>query len=102
MWNSIEFTVGEFIFQSIDAFINRSRIALYSVPLGAALIGEDAELAQAVFYARLDKVAQLNGRTVLHYIRGKHRYNKPCFFAVLSDGGKLHFSFMKLTKPNKI
>lgn len=98
MGTGIKVTVGDFVFSSKKAFTERCRKALYGGDLGMTLTGEDAELAQVVFYTRLDKVAQLNGRTVLHYIRGKHPHNTPCFFAVLSDGEKLHFSFMKLIK----
>ena len=98
MATGIKVTVGDFVFSSKKAFTERCRKALYGGDFGMTLTGEDAELAQAVFYTRLDKVAQLNGRTVLHYIRGKHTHNTPCFYAVLSDGEKLHFSFMKLIK----
>lgn len=98
MGTGIKIIVGRFGFSSKTAFIKRCQTALHGGDLGTVLTGEDAELAQAVFYVRLDKVAQLNGRTVLHYIRGKHPHNTACFFAVLSDGEKLHFSFMKLIK----
>lgn len=101
MGTGIKITVGGFVFSSKKAFTERCQKALYGGDLETVLTGEDAELAQAVFYVRLDKVAQLNGRTVLHYIRGKHPHNTACFFAVLSDGEKLHFSFKKIIQPNK-
>lgn len=98
MGTGIKITVGRFGFSSKTAFTKRCQTALRGGDLGTVLSGENAELAQAVFYTRFDKVAQLNGRTVLHYIRGKHPHNTACFLAVLSDGEKLHFSFMKLIK----
>lgn len=101
MGTGIKITVGGFVFSSKKAFTERCQNALYGGDLETVLTGEDAELAQAVFYTRLDKAAQLNGRTVLHYIRGKHPHNTACFFAVLSDGEKLHFSFKKIIQPNK-
>ncbi|VTZ62312.1 DUF3223 domain-containing protein [Sinorhizobium medicae] len=87
--------IGSESFRTKKDAIRHCRAILYRQPLETEIEGEDAEFVHAVFNLRTDKVAELGTRTIVRFLRKLHRHNTPGFFAELSDGTFLDFSFMK-------
>ncbi|MDX0440632.1 DUF3223 domain-containing protein [Sinorhizobium medicae] len=90
------YTIGAATFQTKDEAVEHCRAILYRQPMDTAIEDDYAEFVSAVFQLRHDKVAELAGRTVIRFLRKKHRYPSLCFFAELSDGSLLDFSFRKV------
>ena len=93
------FHVGKLVFKSKAEFVRRCKEAIHKGSIDSVMSGEDEVLAEAIFNTRLDKVSELNGRSVLRYWRKPHKFNTVSFWAEMSDGEFLDFSFMKLTLP---
>lgn len=90
------YEIGSKTFRTKDEATAHCQAVLYRQPLETSIEGEDAEFVRAVFALRRDKVAELGARTIVRFLRKKHRRNTPGFFAELSDGSFLDFSFMKV------
>lgn len=91
----VEVIIGQLTFPTKEAAISHFREILYRDKLDTVIEGDDAESVEALLRARVDKVAELEERTVVRYLRKMHRHNTPCFFAELDDGTLLDVSFMK-------
>ncbi len=89
----IEVRIAGHVFPSKEAAIAHCQAILNQPEL--EITGDDAVFVAAILHARPDKVAEMKGRRVVRYVRRKHRYPTSCFFAELSDGYLLDFSFMK-------
>lgn len=89
------YKIGSKSFRTKEDAIRHCRRILYMHPMETEIEGEDAAFVRAVFDLRKDKVAALGTRTVVRFLRKMHRHNTPGFFAELSDGSFLDFSFMK-------
>lgn len=92
---AIEVIIGNMTFPTKDAATAHFRAILYRDVLDTVVEGDDAKSVQALLHARPEKVAELEGRTVVRYLRKMHRHNTPCFFAELNDGTLMDVSFRK-------
>lgn len=90
--------IGKWTFATKAAAVQHCQGILYSGDLDTEIVGDQAEFVRSIFQMRPDKVALLEGRSIRKFLRKKHRHNTPCFFAELSDGTLLDFSFMKVIK----
>ncbi|MGE6784410.1 DUF3223 domain-containing protein [Ensifer adhaerens] len=90
------YKIGSKSFRTKEDAIGYCQEVLHRHPLETEIEGADAEFVRAVFNLRKDKVAALETRTVVRFLRKMHRHNTPGFFAELSDGSFLDFSFMKV------
>lgn len=89
------YKIGSKWFRTKKGVIEHCQEILHRRPLETEIEGEDAEFVRAVFALRADKVARLETRSIVRFLRKMHRHNTPGFFAELSDGSFLDFSFMK-------
>lgn len=92
---SLSIAIGTFAFPSKTAAIKAFREVLHRDASETEIVGGDADLVKALFFARSDKVAELKNRKIVRFSRRVHPHNTPCFFAELDDGSLLDFSFMK-------
>lgn len=90
------YTIGSYSFATKEEAVQHCRSILYASPWDTVIEGEDADFVRSLFELRADKVAEAGPRTAVRFLRKMHRYNTPCFFAELSEGTLLDFSFMKV------
>jgi hypothetical protein len=90
------FFVGSFVFDSRAAFRRKAKEVLNSEVSGTLISGEHHDFLDAIFSARPDKVALLDGRKRVAYWRKVHKFRTVSFHAELDDGALLDFSYMKV------
>ncbi|MGX1259349.1 DUF3223 domain-containing protein [Sinorhizobium fredii] len=90
--------IGKETFRIKSDAITYCRTILYRDSLDTEIEGEDADFVRAVLNLRKDKLQEIGSRTVVRFVRKKHRRNTPCFFAELSDGSYIDFSFVKVIR----
>ncbi|MEF2549413.1 DUF3223 domain-containing protein [Aurantimonas sp. E1-2-R+4] len=94
----IRITLGKESFNSKSAAIRRCQEILHASSGGIEIVGDDALVVAAVLAMRSDKTAEIGGRSIERFLRQKHAFPTPCFYAELEDGTLLDFSFMKAIK----
>ncbi|MDX1001546.1 DUF3223 domain-containing protein [Sinorhizobium medicae] len=88
-------TIGSKTLRTRQDAIAHCQSILHREQLETEIEGEDEEFVRSLLNLRVDKIREIGARTVVRFWRKKHRHNTPCFFAELSDGSLLDFSFMK-------
>ncbi|MDX0806572.1 DUF3223 domain-containing protein [Sinorhizobium medicae] len=88
-------TIGSKTFRTRQDAIAHCQAILHREQLETEIEGEDTDFVRAVLNLRKDKMQEIGPRTVVRFLRKMHRHNTPCFFAELSDGSFIDFSFMK-------
>lgn len=81
--------------------IREARRVLHDGVAGSEIAKSDEEFVEALLSARADKMLDLHGLNVVRYERNwqdvsvADRTWTMCFWAILEDGSRVDFSFMK-------
>lgn len=92
------YTIGKYSFRTKKDIITSCSKILHKKPIGSVIDVQDEEFVRNIFRLRKDKVAELASREVVRFLVKMHRHNTPSFFAELSDGSFMDFSFNKAVK----
>lgn len=90
-----KYAIGQFEFDTKLEAKKRCSEAANRGPMGSQLEGEDAQLATAILILRSDKIELIGERSVLLFVRNHHAFGTHSFYAQLSDGHLLDFSYYK-------
>jgi hypothetical protein len=93
-----QYIVGGLSFATKAEIQAHARAVLYTGPTGSVVDGEDFPFVNALFHARSDKLAELNGLVVVAYWRDLQDgpiKRTACFWAELENGKRIDFSFKK-------
>lgn len=93
--------IAGMFYPSLNAAIHEARRILHDGAPGSEVKVEDVDFVEALLCARADKMLDLHGLTVIRFERNwqdtaiADRTWTICFWAILEDGSRVDFSFMK-------